>query len=591
VTLNSNVPPQIITLAQPSASAASFANTNAGGSDYYVFDVTNNAGGMSPVAVLFTVTNASGPVDLVANYGLPLPTLSGFEFISTNSYPTNENILISSNSMPVSLTNGLWYLAVVNVSGSNVSYTINATELFSVSPPLFISPTNGTVFSTVETFPFSLDCVAVDANTPTLPLTFALASGPTNLTVSSGGVINWTPTVAQGPTAGGPSTNAIAISVSNGDYSVTNTFSIIVLGATNSPNVTNAFNFGGITRSTSGGTNGLLLTWFAPSNDLFTVQWTTSLVPTHWVSFTNIVAYNTNYPANATNAEFTFFDDGSQDGGLATPHFYQLILLGQQIPTNSLALPAQPDLVVGPQTTLSVTNTAVDSNPYALVTYSLLAAPAGAVIATNGVITWTTPASGASTNTFTTLATDNGAPSASATNTFRVIVASVPAVGSVHASTNGLLLTWFAPSTELFQVEWRTNLLSGPWTLFTNIISYNPAAYTSPSHTQFNFLDDGTQSGPLSIPHYYQLILLPTQLSSSQTPPVISMVIPAAGGTTLQWIAPSNELFKVQWTSNLIPPVVWTPFTNVITSGSTHYSFTDTNAALLMRFYELLLLP
>ena len=59
------------------------------------------------------------------------------------------------------------------------------------------------------------------------------------------------------------------------------------------------------------GTNGFLLTWFAPSNDLFQVQWSGGLPPT-WTTFTNIVSYNTNYPASATNAEFTFFDDGSQ---------------------------------------------------------------------------------------------------------------------------------------------------------------------------------------------------------------------------------------------------------------------------------------
>jgi len=464
--------------------------------------------------------------------------------------------------------------------------------LFSVFPPVFVSPTNTQVFSTVETFPFSYDCVATDPNTPALPLTFSLASGPTNLTVTSGGVINWTPTVSQGPTAAGPSTNAVAISVSNGDFAVTNTFSIIVLGATNTPNVTNAVNFAGITRSSVNGTNGLLLTWYAPSNDLFTVQWSGSIVPANWISFTNIVSYNTNYPANATNATFTFFDDGSQDGGFSTPHYYRLILLGEQIQTNSLSLPSQPELVVGPQTTFSVTNTAIDSNPSAVVTYSLLAAPAGAAISASGVITWSTPAVGtATTNTFTTVATDNGSPAASATNTFQVIVTTQPAVGSEQFSANGLLLTWYAPASELFQVEWRTNLIGGPWTVFTNIISFNPAAFTSASHTQFNFLDNGSQSGPFSIPHYYQLILLPSALNPGQTPPVISGVIPSAGGTTLQWIASSNEIFKVQWTSNLIPPVAWTPFTNIITSSSTNYSFTDTNAALLMRFYELLLLP
>jgi len=64
------------------------------------------------------------------------------------------------------------------------------------------------------------------------------------------------------------------------------------------------------------------------------------------------------------------------------------------------------------QTTLVVTNTGMDSNiPANALTYALLAAPTGAVINTNGIINWTpTEAQGPSTNTITTVVTDNGSP-------------------------------------------------------------------------------------------------------------------------------------------------------------------------------------
>ena len=81
--------------------------TNSGGSVFYDFDVTPNSAGVSPVAVLFDVTNASGPVDLVVNYGLPLPSLSSYDYISTNSWKTSENILICCNSTPVALADGI----------------------------------------------------------------------------------------------------------------------------------------------------------------------------------------------------------------------------------------------------------------------------------------------------------------------------------------------------------------------------------------------------------------------------------------------------------------------------------------------------
>ncbi|HWY32380.1 MAG TPA: LamG domain-containing protein, partial [Candidatus Acidoferrum sp.] len=248
VAINSNIPPVIHPLGlvpppgllQPAVPGAGYQATNTGGSDFYVFAVTN-LGTMSPVAVLFSVTNATGPVDLVANYGntLPLPSLSAYEFISTNPWPAGQNILISSNSTPVAITNGYWYLAVVNVAGSNVVYDISATELFSVNPPVFLSPTNTQVFTNVETFPFTDTCVATDPNTPALPLTFALARGPTNMMVTPGGLITWTPTLEQGPTTNGPSTNTIAVSVSNGDFVVTNTFTIIVLGTNIPPTLPN----------------------------------------------------------------------------------------------------------------------------------------------------------------------------------------------------------------------------------------------------------------------------------------------------------------------------------------------------------------
>jgi len=321
------------------------------------------------------------------------------------------------------------------------------------------------------------------------------------------------------------------------------------------------------------------------------VEWRTNLTSGPWTLFPGTVSYNPAAFTSPTHTQFNYFDNGSLSGPFSIPHYYKLILLPQVL-TSVLALPAQSDIVVGPQTTLSFTNTATDSNPYAVPTYSLLAAPAGATIDANGIITWTTPAGNPTTNTFTTVATDNGSPAATATNTFIVIVRPAPGISNEQFTGGSLLLTWFAPSNELFQVEWRTNLTSGPWTVFAPVVSYNPAAFTSPTHTQFNFTDDGSQSGPFSIPHYYKLILLPSDVSLGYVAgPVITRVTVAPSGTTLQWLAPTNEMFKVQWTTNLVPTIIWTPFTNIITSATGAFSFTDTNAPLMMKFYELLLLP
>ena len=103
------------------------------------------------------------------------------------------------------------------------------------------------------------------------------------------------------------------------------------------PLVVSPVTFTSIIYTNIAGTNGFLLTWFAPSNDLFQVQWAPSLPPV-WTTFTNppSVSFNPNFPASATNAQFNFFDDASQTGGsFGTNRFYRLLLL-----TNAPVVPS-----------------------------------------------------------------------------------------------------------------------------------------------------------------------------------------------------------------------------------------------------------
>ena len=241
IALNSNSPPVII----PLTNGVPYTNANFGGSDYYRYTVSSNGYG-----VYFELDNPSGPMALVARYGLPLPSLSSYDYYTNLlATPTNELIYIDTNSAPVKLQPGDWYLAAVNVSGSNVTYSAKATELSLLVPPVFLYPTNNTVFNAVETFPFSVSCLATDLDIPPLPLTFALVSGPTNMTVSTNGLVSWTPPV--------PGTNLIQISVANTNplainpksYTVTNSFTVVVAplyGLTNSVPQTNTIPPGGM---------------------------------------------------------------------------------------------------------------------------------------------------------------------------------------------------------------------------------------------------------------------------------------------------------------------------------------------------------
>jgi hypothetical protein len=73
--------------------------------------------------------------------------------------------------------------------------------------------------------------------------------------------------------------------------------------------------------------------------------------------------------------------------------------------------------------------------------------------------------------------------------------------------------------------------------------------------------------------------------------PSITNVTVTATNTILTWSAPTNDQFQVQWTTNLVPPTVWTLFPGTVTSATGLFSFTDTNAPVVMKFYELILLP
>src|SRR5439155_1085421 len=82
----------------------------------------------------------------------------------------------------------------------------------------------------------SVNATATDSDLPAHPLCFALVSGPTGLTVSSGGAIAWTPTEAQGP-----STNTVTVRVFDDgtpSMSATNSFQVIVTEVNTAPNLT-----------------------------------------------------------------------------------------------------------------------------------------------------------------------------------------------------------------------------------------------------------------------------------------------------------------------------------------------------------------
>ena len=117
----------------------------------------------------------------------------------------------------------------------------------------------------------------------------------------------------------------------------------------------------------------------------------------------------------STNTFITIVSDGS----LSATNSFSVIVTETNSAPAFVATP--PNRFIAEHATFSVTNAATDSDlPANVLTYSLLNPPSGAVVSSNGVISWTpSEAQGPSTNTIITKVSDG---SLSATNSFSVIV-------------------------------------------------------------------------------------------------------------------------------------------------------------------------
>ncbi|MGI8965579.1 MAG: pre-peptidase C-terminal domain-containing protein, partial [Limisphaerales bacterium] len=100
---------------------------------YFQFDVATNA-----ISAMFEILNPSDDVDLVIRRGLPLPNPASFDYRSVNSGTNNELIVVTTNSSPIPLAPGRWYLGVYSSATNPVTYTIRVTEQFAGTP----GPTN-----------------------------------------------------------------------------------------------------------------------------------------------------------------------------------------------------------------------------------------------------------------------------------------------------------------------------------------------------------------------------------------------------------------------------------------------------------------
>ena len=456
-----------------------------------------------------TGTVASNSVDWLA---IPVPLSADWATnLLLSSTPLAANVLFTTNSSPTTngaytlmfdetsgtsllglltaptniVSGGVYYIGIQNTNSVPITYAFQVNFGYYLPPVLPVVPNQVTV-------PGGSLVVTNTAMDPNLvgTLSYALITSPSvSATISTNGIITWNVPSHQ------PLGHLLFETI------VTN--SLTTLSATNYFTVTVVSEplvfFSSIIHTNIGGTNGFLLSWFAPTNQTFKVQETGSLSTPQlvWGTFTNVITYTG--PVTPTNGLFTFFDNGSQFP-FGSMRVYRLLIL-LAVPPNTLTLPNQPNIVAMASQPIIVTNTAVDSDLAAIVTYSLgvFPAPATNAMMTNGIISWTPgPSDAGGEYKFTTVAMDNGLPPATVTNSFTVFVEPPPAMNTISSTSTNVTFQWTAPTNDLFQVEWTTNLNPAiVWHTFPQTIS-------STSGT-FNFTDNNRPAAD----KFYRLIWQP----------------------------------------------------------------------------------
>ena len=254
---------------------------------YYVFTV-------SPASVRahFEILSPGSNVDLIVRRGLPLPGLTNYQAISARPGTCEELITMFTNGSSLQLTQGDWYVAVVNTNAGPVSYMIFASEYSSFGDNVRLwNPSIST----------NMPAVLCLTWTNVLPGVSYHVQAKPNLSVS-----NWT---AISPTLRA-TTSAVTWCV---NLPSSSHFFRIKEGLAPKP-ITYPITIIPIELAC-----GADLRWTAPTNQQFVVEWSSTLNASDWRSFNDIVT--------STTGSFVFTDDCSQTGPAGPFRFYRVLLI------------------------------------------------------------------------------------------------------------------------------------------------------------------------------------------------------------------------------------------------------------------------
>ena len=372
--------------------------------------------GLAGIVVTNTATDADFPVNELTYQLIDAPANV---FINTNgviSWTPAAGQVPSTNLITTVVTDTNH--AAVNAQSLSATNTFTITVNAIHNGPALPVLVNRTIN---ETQTLTVTNTAVVSDVPALSLTYGLLVGPAGATISTNGIITWTPTEMQGP--GDYTFTTVVIDNGVPQLSAANSFTVHVDEWNHAPVLPLQSNRTSIGVATVTVTN-TAVDSDEPANGL---SYVLADAPANAVINANGVISWTPQPGQvpSTNLFTTVVTDANPTAinatSLSATNSFTVVIAALRSPP---VFPAQSNLVINEEVTLLVTNTASDSNIPALgLDYVMLNAPAGVLIDTNGVITWTpTEAQGPATNVLVTVATDRGEPPLSTTNSFTVVV-------------------------------------------------------------------------------------------------------------------------------------------------------------------------
>jgi hypothetical protein len=265
---------------------------------YFSYDVTS-----SETGVYFQLTNiVGGNVDLVASK-TPFPDLNTFSYASFNPGTDDEGIVIFTNSDPVVLSPGRWYLGVFNRDATaDVSYSIVVTDITDPLPNIILlengvpygNTNTSSITGTNDYYEFVVDTNAVKAR-------FELYNQTNNMLLVARRGIPLPTANSFDVSSGTPGTNTQVILLVTNGVPVKLQPGQWFITAVNETNTPSSYiikaqewfdNPALVITNEVYGTNGFCITWTSLEGETYFVQGLPDLMDTNWVTIASDITGN-----------------------------------------------------------------------------------------------------------------------------------------------------------------------------------------------------------------------------------------------------------------------------------------------------------